>query len=146
MNLESDHSKKASAAYLTSILERGLHYHQQGNLELAEKNYREILDVMPQNANALHLLGVLSNQRKDNPAAVDLISRAIQILPDQPIFHNNLGNAYRDSGRYQQAITCYQKALQIKPDLVDTYINMGIACHQLADFDRAVAVTGRQPI
>ncbi len=139
MNFRSDHSKKASATHLTSILERGLHYHQQGDLELAEKNYREILDVMPENANALHLLGVLLNQMQDNLAAIDLISRAIQIVPDQPIFHNNLGNAYRDSDRCEQAIACYQKALQIKPDLVETYINMGIAYHQLADLDRAAS-------
>jgi protein O-GlcNAc transferase len=139
VNVKSDHLKKASATDLTSILERGLHYHQQGDLELAEKNYRDILDVMPKNANALHLLGVLSNQMQDHPAAIDLITRAIQIAPDQPIFHNNLGNAYRDGGCCEQAIACYQKALQIKPDLVETYINMGIAYHQLADFDRAVS-------
>ena len=108
-------------------------------MKLAEKNYREILDVMPENANALHLLGVLLNQVQDNLAAIDLISRAIQIVPDQPIFHNNLGNAYRDSDRCEQAIVCYQKALQIKPDLVETYINMGIAYHQLADLDRAAS-------
>ena len=108
-------------------------------MKLAEKNYREILDVMPENANALHLLGVLLNQVQDNLAAIDLISRAIQIVPDQPIFHNNLGNAYRDSDRCEQAIACYQKALQIKPDLVETYINMGIAYHQLADLDRAAS-------
>ena len=139
MNVKSDHSRNASAEHLSSILQRGLHYHQQGDLELAEKNYRDILDVMPKNANALHLLGVLSNQVQDHPAAIDLITRAIQIAPDQPIFHNNLGNAYRDSGCCEQAIACYQKALQIKPDLVETYINMGIAHHQLADFDRAVS-------
>lgn len=139
MNFRSDHSKRASATHLTSILERGLHYHQQGDLELAEKNYRDILDVMPENANALHLLGVLLNQMQDNLAAIDLISRAIQIVPDQPIFHNNLGNAYRDSGRYEQAIACYRKALQIKPDLVETYINMGIAYYKLADLERAVS-------
>jgi protein O-GlcNAc transferase len=139
VNFRSDHSIKASATHLASILKRGLHYHQEGDLKLAEKNYREILDVMPENANALHLLGVLSNQVQDNLAAIDLISRAIQIVPDQPIFHNNLGNAYRDSDRCEQAIACYQKALQIKPDLVETYINMGIAYHQLADLDRAAS-------
>jgi protein O-GlcNAc transferase len=139
VNFRSDHSKKASATNLTSILERGLHSHQQGDLELAEKNYREILAVMPDNANALHLLGVLSNQKQDNFAAIDFISRAIQIAPDQPIFHNNLGNAYRDNGRCEQAIVCYQKALQIQPDLIETYINMGIAYHQSADLDRAAS-------
>ena len=135
-----EHSKKTAAEYPTSILERGLYYHRQGDLEQAEKDYREILDAAPMNANALHLLGVLSNQKQDNSAAIDLITRAIQILPNQPIYYNNLGNAYRDSGRCERAIACYQKALQLEPGLVETYINMGIAYHQLADLDRAESV------
>ena len=135
-----EHSKKTAAEYPTSILERGLYYHRQGDLEQAEKDYREILDAAPMNANALHLLGVLSNQKQDNSAAIDLITRAIQILPNQPIYYNNLGNAYRDSGRCERAIACYQKALQLEPGLVETYINMGIAYHQLADLDRAASV------
>ena len=121
------------------MLQRGLGHHQQGDLEQAEKNYRAILDVAPDNADALHLLGVVSMQKQDNPAAIGLISHAIQIFPNQPIFHNNLGNAYRNSGYFEQAITSYQKALQIRPDLVETYINMGVAYHQSADLEQAAA-------
>jgi protein O-GlcNAc transferase len=139
VNFKLNHSKGAATAHLTSILQRGLHYHQQGDLEQAEKNYKEILDVTPVNADALHLLGVLSNQKQDNPTAIDLISRAIQISPNQAIYHTNLGNAYRDSGNCEQAIDCYQKALQIRPDLVETYINMGVAYHQLGDLERAAS-------
>ena len=134
-----NHTKEAAAVHLPSILERGLFYHQQGDLEQAEKNYRKILNITPLNAEALHLLGVLSNQKQHNTAAIDLIRRAIQIFPNQPIYHNNLGNAYRDSDRYEDAILCYQKALQLKPDIVEIHINMGIAYHQLADLDRAVS-------
>jgi protein O-GlcNAc transferase len=139
VNSKLDHSKEAVAVYLNSVLERGLHYHRQGDLAHAEKDYREILDAAPMHADALHLLGVLSNQKQDHQTAIDLIVRAVQIFPDQPIFRCNLGNAYRDSGLYEQAIACYQKALQIKSDLIEAYINMGIAYQQLADLDRAAS-------
>jgi tetratricopeptide (TPR) repeat protein len=139
VNSKLDHSKEAVAVYLNSVLERGLHYHRQGDLAHAEKDYREILDAAPMHADALHLLGVLSNQKQDHQTAIDLIVRAVQIFPDQPIFRCNLGNAYRDSGLYEQAIACYQKALQLKPDLIETYINLGIAYQQLADLERAAS-------
>jgi protein O-GlcNAc transferase len=113
--------------------------HQQGDLKQAEINYLKILNFSPENADALHLLGVLSNQKQDFTAAFDLISRALQIVPRQPIFHSNLANALRDSGRCEQAIAAYQKALQLKPDLFETHINMGIAYDQLAKFDSAVS-------
>ena len=134
-----DHPRKAAAAHLASVLQRGVYYHQQGDFEKAEKDYRAILEAAPMNADALHLLGVLSNQKQDHTAAIRLISRAIQIFPDQPVYHNNLGNAYRDSGRCGQAISCYQRALHIKPDLCEVYINLGITYHQLADFESAAS-------
>jgi protein O-GlcNAc transferase len=136
---KSNRQKKYSSTQLDSILERGLYFHRQGDLKQAEKNYREILDVAPTNTDALHLLGVLSNQKQDHAAAIDLISRAIQIFPNQPVFHSNLGNAFRDRGFFEKAIDCYQKALQINPDLVETYINMGIAYHQLGNLDGAAS-------
>jgi len=139
MNPSLNQSKEVATQYLDSALKSALHYHQQGDLAQAENKYREILAAMPVNVDALHLLGVLHNQKGDHQAAIDLITRAIQNFPGQPIYHNNLGNAYRDGGRCEQAIVCYQKALQIKPDFVEVYINLGIAYHQKADFDRAAA-------
>jgi Flp pilus assembly protein TadD len=59
-------------------------------------------------ADALHLLGVLCNQKQDRQAAIDLINRAVQIIPQQPVFYSNLGNALRDSGRFEEAIANYQ--------------------------------------
>lgn len=134
-----DQSKEAEAAYLNSVLARGLHYHRQGNFAYAERDYREILNAAPMHADALHLLGVLSNQKHDHQTAIDLIVRAVQIIPDQPIFRCNLGNAYRDSGLYEHAIACYQKALQTKPDSIETHINLGIAYQQLGDLDQAAS-------
>jgi protein O-GlcNAc transferase len=130
---------KAANVHLTSVLQRGLAYHQRGDLEQAEQHYRLILDESPMHADALHLLGVLLNQKQDCQAAIDLIRRAVQLIPQQPVFYSNLGNALRDCGRCSEAIDCYQKALRIKSDLVETHINLGIAYHQLTDFDQAVS-------
>lgn len=74
-------------------LEKGLRLHQKGRLDKAEEIYRQILHIQPLNSGALHLLGVVSMQRGDYPSAIELIKRAIRYIPDQPIFHSNLGNA-----------------------------------------------------
>ncbi len=130
-------STEIDAIDLSAILQRGLKLHQHGELEQAENDYRKILHAKPGHADALHLLGVICHQRQDNTTAIDLISRAIDVIPHQPIYHANLGNALRDSGHYQRAIDSYYKALQFKPDLVEIHINLGIALHQLAEFERA---------
>jgi len=56
----------------------------------------QILRISPRNADALHLTGVLANQKGENATALDLIKKAVHIFPQNPIYHNNLGNVYRD--------------------------------------------------
>ncbi|MFC1881553.1 tetratricopeptide repeat protein [Thermodesulfobacteriota bacterium] len=127
------------AICLSSEIEKGLHFHQQGQLLEAEKVYTRILSIAPRNADALHLMGVLANQKGENATALDLINNAVQIFPQNPIYQNNLGNIYRDRAQYTDALACYQQAIDLKPDLVEAFVNQGIAYHQLGDYTRATS-------
>jgi tetratricopeptide (TPR) repeat protein len=48
--------------------------------------------------------------------AIAAYERALQLRPDYPEAHNNLGNVLRTQGRVAQAILCYERALQLRPD------------------------------
>jgi len=124
---------------LSQELEKGLQFHQQGQLGDAEKIYTQILRISPCNADALHLMGVLTNQKGESDTALDLINKAVQIFPQNPIYLNNLGNVYRDRGQYADARTCYRQAIDLKPDLVEAFVNLGIADHQLGDYTWAAS-------
>ena len=56
--------------------------HQQGRCDEAELHYRDVLAVIPDNADALHLLGVLQAQRGRYEAAAHLIGRAALAASD----------------------------------------------------------------
>jgi protein O-GlcNAc transferase len=127
------------AICLSHELEKGLQFHQQGQLGQAEKIYTQILRISPRNADALHLMGVLASQKGEMDTGLDLINKAVQIFPLNPIYLNNLGNVYRDLGQYADALTCYQQAIDLKPDLVEALVNLGIAHHQLRDYSRAAS-------
>ena len=52
----------------------GLQHHQAGRLQAAEQIYRQILAVEPNHADAIHLLGVIAHQvRQDHAIAVEYI-------------------------------------------------------------------------
>ena len=52
--------------------------------------------------------------------------------------NNNLGVVFNELGEVQKAITCYQKAINIKPDYADAYYNLGNALHKLNKYQEAI--------
>jgi Tfp pilus assembly protein PilF len=86
-------------------LNRALQSHQGGNLQQAELLCRQILQVDPQHANALHLLGVIAREAGRSDLAVDYLQKALSLRPAFPEeARNNLGSALRDQGKFDEAI------------------------------------------
>jgi protein O-GlcNAc transferase len=128
-------------------LQAGLALHRQGKLLEAAKIYEELLQETPRHFDALHLLGVISNQTGRFEQAVQLISKAISINAASGDACNNLGNALRGLGRIDESITSYGRAISLQPDDASAYTNRGVAFqllkrHEeaLASFDAAIAI------
>jgi len=88
----------------------------------------------------LHLSGVIAHQSGKSDIAIGLISRAIQINPEQASFYSNLGNALMEEGRLDEAVECYQKALEIKSDYIDAHDNLGKTFRDLGMLDQATSL------
>ncbi len=93
--------------------------HLSGDFATAENIYREILSVHPDHPDALHLLGVIYYQKGVRDEAEKLISRAIILQPNASVFYVNLGRVFQAQGKMGLAISNYETALKIQPDLVD---------------------------
>lgn len=133
---------------LREVLALALEHHQAGRLDEAEGLYRRVLDVLPGDSDALHLLGVLSRQRRRFDEAIALIGRAIAIAPKAAAFHNNLANTYREAGRVDEAIDSYRAALALEPDfalarrgLFDVLFYLGSQHRVARRYAESVAVT-----
>jgi len=114
--------------------------HRAGRLSEAERQYRQVLAVQPDNADALHLLGVLSSQQGREDLAADLIRRAIARDPRQPMYHGNLGLALSRLGRLDEAIACFEKALALgsrDPNVLNNYAD---ALRKAGKPDRALPI------
>lgn len=118
-------------------------HHQAGRLAEAEGFYRRILADDPENADALHLLGVVAHQTGRGELAVALIGRAIVGNDKEPAFHNNLGEALRATGHLAAAVPAYQQALARKPDYAEAWNNLGTALKGLRRFDDAITAYRR---
>ncbi len=113
----------------------GLAHHRAGRSREAEAAYRAILAAEPENPEALHLLGVLEQQRGHLKPAVELMRRAIALRPKVPTYHRNLGTALQAQGDSPGAEACHRAALALNPDFPEAH-------HSLAE---ALRTLGRHP-
>jgi predicted O-linked N-acetylglucosamine transferase (SPINDLY family) len=114
-----------------------LEHHQAGRLSAAEALYRQVLAAEPNNADALHFLGMLAHDLGRNEDAVELIEKAHRYVRPQPFSLNSLGVAYLASHRAKEAKRCFAKALALKPDYAEAHSNLGDALNELGQLQEA---------
>ena len=116
--------------------------HRSGDLRLAEKLYRQLLDAAPASFPASHMLGVLCAQQGRNQEAAALIETAIRANPRSAAALTNYGNVLSCLGRYPQALASFDQALALQPDPI-ALNNKGSVLHRMGRFDEALACYAR---
>ncbi|MEI6558309.1 MAG: tetratricopeptide repeat protein [Rhodospirillaceae bacterium] len=127
------------AAAPSASLTLGLHYHRAGRLAEAEEIYREVLAAEPDNADALHLFGVLAHQVGQHGIALEAISLAIHHAPDRADFHSNLGDVYRTLQLYPEAWEVLTRSLALDGRNAAAHNNLGLVLQALGRRDEAAA-------
>ena len=126
-------------ATIAQALDAAVKHHQGGNLGEAERLYREILDRDPRNADAWHLLGLVSIARDQFEDALMHIGKAIELDPKQAVFHNHLAEAYRSLDRLDQAEHGCRLAIGLKPDFAIAHNTLGTVLDAKRDGQQAIA-------
>ena len=130
-------SPTSTTMTVQQALDLAVQHHQGGRLREAETIYRQVLSADPSNPHALHLLGVISNQVGQGETALNYIRQAIAQNPTSAI-SNKPGHALATLGRLDEAIDVFQRALLLKPDLLDAHANLGMALARIGKFNQAV--------
>jgi Flp pilus assembly protein TadD len=92
----------------------------------AERGYRALIAAHPELGGPHANLGVLL-LRADKPAdAVAELEAATRLGPQQPLYFNQLGIAYRQQGQFAKARSAYETAIALNPDAAAPTLNLGI--------------------
>ena len=113
--------------------------HKAGRLDDAERAYRQILAVEPDNFDCLHLLGLIFHHRGQFAAAVDQFDLALRRDPNSVMALNNRGLSLRRLRRFDEALANYDRALVLQPDYTDALCNRGVTLYEMGRFAEAVA-------
>ena len=106
-------------------LERAVAAHQAGNLQEAEKIYREVLQSNPDNSDALHLLGLIAGGAGQLEAADALIARAVRCGPSVAYYRFSHGIILQERGRTGDAMAAFDAALRLQPDFAEAHNHRG---------------------
>lgn len=98
-----------------NLLQIAMEDHRSGRLVQAERGYRAALEQNPDDAEALHWLGVLLCQAGQSHDAIPLLESAASARPDDSAFHHNLAQAYLAAGRAADAVESLARAVALDP-------------------------------
>ncbi len=153
VNAEPDTIKKIREEFLNdySYVRAGNEFFRAGETDNAIQEYKNALELNPNNVEAHLKLGFLLYNVKRN--ALDGIAhyqKALELDPENPRVNHDLGMALLHQGQLDDAIEHLSQALRLMPNgldeqynAVDMYYNLGLALLYKGNIDSAVTCLSR---
>lgn len=107
-------------------VQAALQLHREGRLAEARLLYERVLAVEPDQAEALHFLGLLRHQLGARSEGIAWLRRAVVAEPSYAAAHSNLGNMLLEAGDLDGAEQAYRQALACDPALAETKNNLAL--------------------
>lgn len=95
------------------------------DVELAAQQATEILKAVPGHPTAQLIAGVAARRSGDAARALEFLEPLAAVQPRAPAAQCELGLAYGDLGRGEDAIAALRRAVALKPDLADAWRALG---------------------
>ena len=110
----------------------------QGKLADAEAIYKDLIAKGSANYAVFGNLAALCGMQGRFEELIDLLNKAIELNPDYPEAHNNLGIALQKRGDLNEAILSFNRALKLKKNFPEAYNNLGIAHQEQGELNKAI--------
>jgi len=117
-------------------------YYSQKKYDQAVKQFEKILELEPDNADVMYLLGSLyleADERKGKIRAIELLKKSIEINPEHDGSLNTLGYLYAQEGEhFDEAMSLISRALKISPDNGAYLDSLGWVYYQKKKYRKAL--------
>ena len=120
------------------ILSLALENHKKNNFSIAEKFYKQVLEINPSHFESIFYLASLSAQTKNFNMAKEMFEKAVKIQPDYAAAYSNLGAVLKELGNFKGAMAACEKAIAIEPNNSIAFSNLGAALKELGNFKQAI--------
>jgi predicted O-linked N-acetylglucosamine transferase (SPINDLY family) len=112
---------------------------RSGDLTNAAGICAKVLEAVPDQPQALHLLGIAAFQKGYPGEAAELLRRAVRSDPHFALASNDLGNLLAQQGMLTEAAASYRRAIADAPDFAGAHNNLGNVLETAGLIEEAVA-------
>lgn len=117
----------ADPSYLKAMVNLASSLSRTSDFDGALKVFRQILAADPQHVGARNNMANLLRDLGKPLEAKQLLEGLANEDPTSARVQNNLGSAWRELGDLQRSLTCYRKAIELKPDYPEGQMNYAMA-------------------
>lgn len=128
---------------ISEVLGVANEYERAGRLDDAKRLLERVLDVAPNQGDALHLLGIVVFRQGDVTRSLDLMERSLTYGIDTPLYLRNICEVYRAMGRLDKAIETARRATALAPADPLCLHNQAIIHYHRLELDEALDCAGR---
>lgn len=125
----------------------GVAYYKKGDFAAALENYRKALELDKNYASVFNNVGslylVVFTRNRDEKAyqlAMEHFDRALRIDPRLFAAYNGRGAAYKFKKQNDLAIADWKKTIEINPNFIDAYFNLGVTLLEKGDKAQALGI------
>lgn len=127
------------------IFKSAVMHYQNKQLDQAERLCRQLLQIMPDSTDTMHLLG-LCLQNKLPQQAEQLFVQATTTSPTNIQYQKTLANFCLVTGRYQQALTIFIRLHTVISADLDVLYGMAFCQYQLQQYRTALETIAHTPL
>jgi tetratricopeptide (TPR) repeat protein len=107
-------------------------------LTAAEKSYRHILEIEPENSDVLRNIGNIAFDQDQPDVATEYYEKYLKLKPDDLNVQTDLGTMYLSAGRAEQALKQFESVLKQDPSFFQAQFNLAIAYRTIGQSDKVV--------
>ncbi len=138
--LNSENSSRPIAENLELLrqkLEAALALYKSGDFGSSSQMYRAILEEIPDQPDALHMLGMIAQRMGKTELALRLFDETVKIVPNFAQGWSNRAVLLRALGRGDEALRSGQRAISCDPNLADGWDITGLLLREKHQFQAA---------
>lgn len=114
-----------------------LAYHRSGQYGHSLQAHALLLELAPDNVNAMKRLAFASSTLGEFEQAILLHQRILKHHPNNAIAYYNIGNSFRGLNRLHESIDAYREAIRLDANYAESHTNLGQSLMLVGQFEEA---------